>query len=332
MTHTGEFRLGFLPLTDAAPLIVADRLGLFAAEGLNVVLEQEASWATLRDRLTAGLVDGAHMLSQVVVAARLGLGGFQADLIAPLALNVNGAGVTLSAALLEEVGDAPVSAAPLAGLMARRGRPLIFGVVFPYSTHTYLLRTWLDQCGIDPERDVQLKVAPPSAMVERMQAGELDGFCVGAPWNALAEVRRLGRTVVRSGALDFAGPDKVFAVGEDWATRNGEALLAMLRAMKAAALWCDAAANREALVALLSEPGAVGADPSAILRDLTLPSATERLLFAEGGVCRPDSTHPGRILAQMQRWGQAATELSPAALTAVYRPDLFDQANGLPSP
>ena len=331
MTVAGEFRLGFLALSDAAPLIVADRLGLFAAEGLNVVLERDVSWATLRDRLVAGLLDGAHMLAQVLVAARLGLGGVRADLIAPMALNINGAGVTLCDALIRELGDGSPSAAPLAGLVARRARPLTFGVVFPYSIHAYLLRDWLQRGGVDPDRDVQLKVAPPTAMVERMRMGELDGFCVGAPWNAVAEAAGLGRTVARSGALDPGGPDKVFAVGEAWAERNAKALDAMLRAIKAAALWCDEAANRTELAVLLSRADAVGVDTQAILLDLASPSDADRLLFAEGGVGRPDKAHAARILADMQRWGQAPAALPAATLADIYRPDLFDQASALPS-
>ncbi|MHB8284712.1 MAG: ABC transporter substrate-binding protein, partial [Caulobacteraceae bacterium] len=161
MSFSGEFRLGFLALTDAAPLIVADRLGLFAEQGLRVSLHREASWATLRDKLAAGLVDGAHMLAHVAVAARLGVGGVQADMIAPLALNVNGAGVTLSIDLLDRIGaGASPMAHALAELVAERRRdgsaPLTFGVVFSFSTHAYLLREWLVQGGIDPDRDVRL--------------------------------------------------------------------------------------------------------------------------------------------------------------------------------
>ena len=324
MTFAGEFRFGFIALTDAAPLIVADRLGFFAEAGLNVVLEREASWATARDKLAAGLLDGAHMLAQIVVAARLGLGGVQADLIAPLALNVNGAGVTLSKDLLDRIGErtAP-TAEPIAGLLrSSDASALTFGVVFPFSTHAYLLRSWLEQGGVDPDRNVRLVVLPPTAMVERMRAGELDGFCVGAPWNAVAEAEGLGRMVADSGRLDPGGPDKVFAVEEGWALRNPDALQAALRALRRAALWADDEANRAALIRLLAAPDALDADSRAIARALS----AGRIRFAADGAGRPNPDHAGRILAQMQRWRQIDPDTDPARLFPIYRPDLFDQA------
>ena len=328
MTFEGEFRFGFLALTDAAPLIAADRLGLFAAQGLKVALVREASWATARDRLAAGLLDGAHMLAQIAVAARLGLGGVQADLVAPMALNVHGAAITLSHALLErlEPGEMQTAVAIARLLQTQGAAPLTFGVVFAVSTHAYLLRDWLARAGIDPDTDVRLTVLPPTAMVERMRAGELDGFCVGAPWNAVAQAEGLGRIVAHSGELDPSGPDKVFSVGEAWAARNPAALQAALHALKLAALWCDQAANRKALVGMLAAPDALDAAPEAIALALSARELAERLIFAEGGVGRPNPGHAGRILSQMQRWGQVGGDIDPGRLSAIYRPDLFDRA------
>ncbi len=331
MSFSGEFRLGFLALTDAAPLIVADRMGLFAEHGLRVSLHREVSWATLRDKLTAGLFDGAHMLAQIAVAARVGAGGVQADLIAPLALNANGAGVTLSMALLHQIGaDSVPDAQPLAEVASRRRKvgapPLTFGIVFTFSTHAYLLRDWLVRGGVDPDRDVSLRVLPPTAMVERMQAGELDGFCVGAPWNAVAQAQGAGRLVARASILDPSGPDKVFAVDQAWAARNPEPLQAMLRALKLAALWADDQDHRQALLSLLAEPQAVGAPAEIIAKGLARPGAQGGVIFAAGGIGRPDPAHAAQILVQLRRWGQIDATAGGGA-SSVYRPDLFDQAS-----
>lgn len=331
MSFSGEFRLGFLALTDAAPLLVADRLGLFAEQGLRVSLHREVSWATLRDKLAAGLFDGAHMLAHIAVAARLGVGGVQADMIAPLALNVNGAGITLSASLLDRMGaDNPTMPHALAEIVAERrldgSAPLKLGVVFSFSTHAYLLRDWLIQGGVDPDQDVRLRVLPPTAMVEGMRAGELDGFCVGAPWNAVAEHEGVGRLVARASVLGPGAPDKVFAVDQAWAQRNPEPLFAMLRALGMAALWADEPAHRPDLLGLLAAHDAIGVKAEVIARGLARPGGKGGVSFASGGLNRPNPAHATHILAQLQRWGQIDGVREEPALQ-VYRPDLYDNAS-----
>jgi two-component system, oxyanion-binding sensor len=330
MSVAGEFRLGYLALTDAAPLLVADRLGLFAAEGLTVQLSREASWATLRDRLAAGLLDGAHMLAALGLATRLGLGGGPAaDLIAPLALNAHGAAVTLSpdlaALVLEGAGEDAPSAAPLRAMVRARRQvgapPLSLGVVYPISTHAHLLRDWLAAGGVEPDADVRLRVLPPTDMVAALQRGWLDGFCVGAPWSAVAENLGAGRRVLDIGQLAPFGPDKVFAVSEAWAARNPAPLQALLRALVRAARWADTPANRAELISLLH--AVTGAPKDALAADLDAADPRRRLVFAANGVSRPDPAHMAQLVASLRRWNG----LDPAqSATGFYRPDLHDQA------
>ncbi|HKT54029.1 MAG TPA: CmpA/NrtA family ABC transporter substrate-binding protein, partial [Caulobacteraceae bacterium] len=192
-----NLKLGFIALTDCAPLIVAQEKGFFVDEGLDVVLSREASWANVRDRLSAGLIDGAHMLGPMAVAQSLGLGGGGPAVSVPLALSMNGSAITISKPLAEalRILDAfgmagrPRTAHGLKLLVDRRRAkgqpPLTFAVVFPYSIHNYQLRYWLAAGGVNPDRDVRLVVTPPTRLVERMAAGEIDGFCVTAPWNSL---------------------------------------------------------------------------------------------------------------------------------------------------
>jgi len=321
-----ELRLGFVPLNDAAPLVVAREKGFFRAEGLGVELSREVSWATIRDKVAAGALDAAHMLSPIPIACTLGLGGEPQPMIAPLALNLNGSAVTLARRLL----PAPVAAArdaatALAAVIAARraagAPPPTFAVVFPYSMHNYLLRYWLANAGIDPEQDVRITVAPPSRMAGKLAAGELDGFCAGQPWNTLAVDQGVGVIATRASETWRDGPEKVLGVTTAWAERRPEALQALLRAVLRAAAWADAPDNRRELAQILSQPQYVGVDGRLI--EASLPETA----FHRGGANAPLPAHAGWALSQMVRWGQAPGGLDIAAVARrVYRPDLYDEA------
>jgi ABC-type nitrate/sulfonate/bicarbonate transport system substrate-binding protein len=329
---SSDLKLGFIPLNDCAPLAVADAQGFFRAEGLSVTLSREASWATIRDKVAVGALDGGHMLAPMVLAAGLGLGGAGARLIAPLAMNLNGSAITLAAAHAAELrrldpeGAAARTARPLARLIeARRGQgaPLLtFAAVFPYSMHNYALRYWLAEAGIDPDRDVRLVTAPPPRMAEQLRSGLIDGFCVGAPWNAQAEADGTGEIVAWAADVWQAGPDKVLGVAEDWAEREPATLQALLRALLRAAQWSDAPENRPALAALLARPDYVGAPSEVIARTLT--DAPEGLIYHRYAANFPWRSHASWFYAQMLRWGQIAPSVE-GSVTArrVYRPDLY---------
>ncbi|MEH0196114.1 CmpA/NrtA family ABC transporter substrate-binding protein [Caulobacter sp. CCNWLY153] len=339
MSGLADLKLGFIPLTDCAPLVVARSMGFFAEEGLDVSLSREASWATIRDKVAVGALDGAHMLAPMALAAAAGAsGGLTLDvgpsLIAPMALNRNGSAITVSKALAEAMraadpqamAEQPVSARALAKVIGERAgqgaAPLTFAVVFPYSMHNYELRYWLAQAGIDPDRDVRLVVTPPPRMVEQMRAGEIDGFCVGAPWNAVAEREGLGEIVITASTFWPGGPDKVFGVTEAWAHHYPDELRAALRALIRASAWADDAVNREDLIALLARPEHVGVAPEALARALT-----DEIVFHRDGAGVPRREHALWFLSQMMRWGQvsAGADLEAAA-DAVYRPDMFRAA------
>ena len=328
-----DLRLGFIPLTDCAPLVVARWLGLFAEEGLQVELSREAAWATIRDKVAVGALDGAHMLAPMALAAGLST-DVAKPMIAPLALNANGSAITVSVALaraLEEVDPAamaarPVTAAPLKRLVDRRrseGAPLLtFAVVFPYSMHNYALRYWLAQAGVDPDRDVRLVVTPPPRMVEQLAAGAIDGFCVGAPWNAVAAAQGVGEILMKASQFWPGGPDKVFGVTADWALGHGDELRAALRALIRAAAWADDPANHGELVTLLARPEHVGADPAAIARALE-----GEIVFHRDAAGLPRRDHALWFLSQMARWGQVSADLDLEAVAdQVYRADLFRAA------
>ncbi|MCE3288040.1 MAG: thiamine biosynthesis protein [Caulobacter sp.] len=309
--------LGFIPLTDCAPLLVAARKGFFAAEGLEVSLSREASWATVRDKVAFGALDGAHMLGPMVLAAALGLGGEPAPLVAPMALNRNGGGVVLSTRLMEQAA----AFGSLKAALVARPEPATFAVVFPFSIHAYALRGWLQGQGIAPDIDARIVVTPPPRTAEDLAADRIDGFCAGGPWPMVATRAGAGRLLATTAGLYPGAPDKVLGLSPGFAERQPLALSALLRALAAAGRWADEAANRAELIALLAEPGAVGAPPEAIAA-----AFDHQLIFqADGaGVLNPADGH--WILSQMQRWGQAPADLDPARVDAVFRPDLLQQA------
>lgn len=311
--------LGFIPLTDCAPLIVARNRGFFAAEGLDVGLSREASWATIRDKVAYGALDGAHMLGAMALAATIEATREPEAMVAPMALNRNGAGLTLSRDLAAEIG----ATGSVGETLRRRGAPPVFAVVYPFSIHNYLLRTWLAEAGLDPERDVRIVVTPPQRMVEQLADGRIDGFCAGAPWNTVAVEAGAGEMLATSKGLLPGAPDKVLGLSEAWARRRPDTVSALLRALARAGEWADAPENREALVALLAAEDAVGAAPSAIA------AALEReIVFQRDGAAVPTREDALWILGQMQRWGQAPADLDPAVGERVFRADLLRAALG----
>ncbi len=330
---TSRLTLGFIPLTDAAPLLVAQANGYFAAEGLDVSLSREASWATVRDKVAVGALDAAHMLAPMALAATAGVGGSPAagaSVIAPLALAVNGAAITLSDRLIRALGDdagSPLTAAAGVAQLVAEGRaagrqPMTFAVVFPQSMHNYLLRYWLAGAGVDPDRDVRIIVIPPSRMVEQLGQGEVDGVCVGAPWNTVAVRAGLGRIILRTSTFWPSGPDKVLGVTEAVAGADPVRLQALLRALVRAQAWADAPQNRADLITLLADPAHVGAEPEAIAAALA-----DELVFHAAAAAVPRLEHARWLLGQMRRWNQISPTLDQAGLAArVYRPDLALEA------
>lgn len=328
-------RLGFVPLNDAAPLVVAREKGFFAAEGLDVELSREASWATVRDKVAVGALDGAHMLAPMAIAASLGVGGERAPMVAPLSLNLSGSAFTVSKSLAQalKVLDPQASSAgssrPLAELVkARRelgSAPLTFAVVFPFSTHNYQLRYWLADAGIDPDRDVRLVVVPPPRTAEQLRSGLIDGFCVGAPWGVQAVAQGAGEILAYCSDVWRAAPDKVLGVSQAWADRNPETLQAVLRAVLRAATWADTPANRPELAEMLARPEYIGVPVEVVAKLLT--DDPQGLIYHRYAAAFPWRSHAVWFLSQMVRWGQApaSPELVGAA-REVYRPELYRTA------
>lgn len=348
---TGPLRIGFIPLVDAAALIVAVDKGFAASEGLDVTLVREVSWSNIRDKLNIGLFDAAHLLAPVAIASSLGFGHVKVPIAAPFNLGLNGNAITVSpalhAAIMSEIDgdrfDPMATALALARVVAKRRKsgaePLTFGMTFPFSTHNYQLRFWMAAGGVDPDEDVRLVVLPPPYMVDSLVNGHVDAFCVGAPWNSVAVDLGVGHILHFVSDILVRAAEKLLAVRQNWSEKNPEVVAALIRAAFRAAEFIEQPQNRAEAARILAQPERIGVDANVIQRTLdgrlkispdgTMRESNRYLLVGREAAARPDPMQAAWLYAQMVRWGQAS--ISPEALAtakAVFRPDLYDAALG----
>jgi two-component system, oxyanion-binding sensor len=348
---TTPLHIGFIPLVDAAALILAVDKGFCAEEGLDVALVREVSWSNVRDKLNIGLFDAAHLLAPVAIASSLGLGHVKVPITAPFNLGINGNAITVSpalyAALLAEIDgdrfDPLATARALARVVAKRRKagaePLTFGMTFPFSTHNYQLRFWMAAGGVDPDEDVHLVVLPPPYMVDSLANGHVDAFCVGAPWNSVAVDRGVGHILHFVSDILVRAAEKVLAIRQSWSEKNPDLVASLVRAATRAAEFIEQPANRAEAASILAKPERIGVDAEVIQRTLDgrlkiSPDGAAResaryLLVGREAATRPDPVQAAWLYAQMARWGQTA--VGPEALKtamAVFRPDLYDAALG----
>ncbi|HVU36500.1 MAG TPA: CmpA/NrtA family ABC transporter substrate-binding protein [Opitutaceae bacterium] len=249
-THR-TLRIGFVALTDAAPLAVAEVQGFFAAHGLQVELHREIGWATIRDKIIYGELDAAQAPAPMLWSAQLGLNCPPCDVVTALVLNRHGNALTIANSLLKPGARDDGSLRELARL--RHRTPLTLGVVFPFSSHNLLLRSWLRSIDLDPDRDVRIAVVPPGQVFRNLAAGTIDGFCAGEPWNSLAVRENLGWCRLCSAVQQPGHIEKVLMVTRRFAeTRSGEHE-ALVAALAEACAWCDEPANRAPLAHLLAQ-------------------------------------------------------------------------------
>ena len=291
-----ELKLGFIKLTDMAPLAVAYELGYFEDEGLFVTLEPQANWKVLLDRVITGELDGAHMLAGQPLGATIGF-GTQAHVVTAFSMDLNGNGITVSndvwAEMKKHVSTGadgkpvhPIGASALKPVIEQyraTGKPFTMGMVFPVSTHNYELRYWLAAGGLHPgyyapndvtgqlRADVLLSVTPPPQMPATLEAGTIYGYSVGEPWNQQAVIKGIGVPVITDYEIWKNNPEKVLGVTKKWADENPNTHVALVKALIRAAIWLDADdnANRAQAVKMLSRSEYVGADEHVIANSMT---------------------------------------------------------------
>lgn len=342
-------RVGFIPLIDCASILVAADRGFAKAEGLTLDLVREVSWSNVRDKLNLGFFDAAHLLAPVPLASSLGLGHVRMPIAVPFTLNMNGNAITISPSLYSEIKarldgpetDPMATAKALARVIADRkangAEPPMFGMTFPYSTHNYQLRFWMAAGGVDPDEDVRLVVLPPPYMVESLASGQVEGFCVGAPWNSVAVDRGIGRILHFVSDIQPRAAEKVVGVRAAWAAENKDIVTALVKALRRAAAFIEEPAHHEEVAAILARPDRIGVDAEVNLRTLQgrlkiAPDGTQRttdryILFAREAAARPDPVQAAWLYAQMVRWRQTKfSEESLALAVSAFRSDLYDAA------
>lgn len=254
-------RIGFIGLNDCAPLVAAQEFGFFNRHGLKVSLRREVGWAAIRDKVLFGELDAAHAPAGMVLAATEGLGSAADNCLTALVLNLHGNAIVLSQRLRRsDVEDGH----SLREHIRRKREVLTFGVVYQWSSHHVLLRQWLVEHGISPDRDVRIVVVPPSQVLSHMRAGHIDGYCVGEPWASLAVHQRSGWVVARSEDLAPGHPEKVLMVRQTYAERSREEHLAIVAALLEACAFCNQPENREQLIDLLARREYTGAPVEAL--------------------------------------------------------------------
>ncbi len=348
-------RIGFLPLVDAALPILARELGFAEEEGLALDLIRDMSWATVLDRLLYGHSDAAHLVAPLAIATSLGLGRPPVSLSVPFVLGLNGNAVTLRAELAAQVTTIGFSSdikqvgqkfAAVALAKKAVGKPLRLGVVHRYSSHNYMLRYWLTGSGLDPNKDVEIVTIAPPFSADALEAGEVDGICVGAPWNSVAVERGVGVVIATTSQIWRRGVEKVLAMKTARMEGEPELTQPLVRAMYKAGVAFVDKERVDQITEILARAEYLDGSAAAIKRVVQ-----DQVLFAKGAdpVHVPDFMFQHReaanfpwvsqaawLYSQMCAAGHAVPD-SPDYESAqgVFRPDIYRAAlrpMGVPLP
>lgn len=359
-----QLTFGFIKLTDMAPLAIAKELGYFKDEGLYVTLEAQANWKNILDRVLDGELDGAHMLAGQPIAAGAGFGR-QGDLVTPFSMDLNGNAITVSntvwdamKAHIKKGPDGkpihPISAEallPVIDSYKKNGKQFKMGMVFPVSTHNYELRYWLAAAGINPGQytadnamgqvgaEALLSVTPPPQMPATLEAGTIDGYCVGEPWNQQAVFKGIGVPIVTNYEIWKNNPEKVFAMRKEFVDMYPNTAKAITKALIRAGKWLDDQANRPTAVGILSRQEYVGADSIVIANSMIgtfeFEKGDKRSLPDFNVFFKHNATYPFYsdgvwFLTQMRRWGQIAdakpAEWYESTIKKIYIPSVWEAA------
>ncbi|MDB5614406.1 MAG: nitrate transporter [Devosia sp.] len=341
---TTRLTAGFLPLFDSALLVLARERGFAEAEGLDINLVRETSWANIRDRAAIGHFEIAQMLAPMPLAASLGLTPIPTPMITPLVLGLGNNCVTVSdtlwQAMLAEGAPGNLVAGPtglaLARVVAASPRKLRFGVVHQTSSHNYELRYWLAASGVHPDRDVEIVVLPPPLLPDALGAGVIDGYCVGEPWNSVGVATKGAHIATVKASIWQSSPDKVIGMRASWAEQHPELVSGVIRAIYHAGAWCADPANHDEAARIMAGPAYLDQPVSLVRRALS------GMLDTGAGVSQtvpgffiphasaanfPWQSHALWYYSQMVRWGELKPSPQAAAIAAAsFRPDLYRAA------
>ncbi len=344
--ETTDVDLGFIALTDAAPLIIAKEKGFFAKQGMTgVELKKQTSWAVTRDNLelggAKGGIDGAHILSPMpylLTTGAISKSKQPVPMVILARLNTQGQAISGSKEFLDE--KLKVKAANLEATVEKKnksGDKFKAAVTFPGGTHDLWMRYWLAANGVDPNKEADLVVVPPPQMVANMQSGTMDVFCVGEPWNERLVNKKLGYTITQTGEIWKEHPEKAFSMRADWVKKNPNAALRLLMAVQQAQKWADDPANTKELATILAEDKYVKATVDDLLPRLQgtvdygdgrkVTNSPYKMKFWGNNASFPYKSHDTWFVTEDIRWGYLPKGTNIKALVnQVNRADLWRAA------
>lgn len=341
--ETKTAKLGFIALTDAAPVIIAKELGFFAKHGMpDVIVAKQASWGATRDNLVlgsgAGGIDGAHILTPMPYLMSLGVNSAPVAMSILARLNTNGQAISVEKIYLG--AKAAMNSAALKPIIAEKkakGDKINMAMTFPGGTHDLWLRYWLAAGGIDPDKDVDLITIPPPQMVANMKANTMEAFCVGEPWNGQLVNQGIGYTAVSTGQMWMNHPEKSLGMRSDWVAKNPNAAIALTAAVIEAQRWCDNPANTAKLAEIIAGRDYLKCEVGEIFNRLAgnftfgdgrvIKNAPFKMKFFAGNASFPFKSHDLWFLTENQRWGKLPKSLNTNGIIAkVNRADIWRAA------
>jgi nitrate/nitrite transport system substrate-binding protein len=329
-----EVRIGFIPLTDCASVVMAAVNKFDEKYGLRIVPSKEASWAAVRDKLVNGELDAAHVLYGLIYGLHLGISGPKKDMAVLMTINHNGQAISLSKRL---AAQGAVDGAGLKRLMERDKRDYTFAHTFPTGTHAMWLYYWLAANGINPMSDAKVITVPPPQMVANMRVGNMDGFCVGEPWNHRAIADGIGITAATSQDIWKDHPEKVLGTTAEFVTKYPNTSRAMIAAVLEASRWIDAGPqNRLKMAETIADKAYVNTSVDVIKQRIlgryqnglgrTWDDPNHMKFFADGAVNFPYLSDGMWFLTQHRRWGLLRQDVDYVAVaTQINQIELYKQ-------
>ena len=332
-------RLGFIPLTDCSPIVMAKELGLFKKYGVEVVVTKESSWANVRDKILTGELDGAHCLYSMPFSVYTGVGGKAgSEMKIAMMLNVNGQAITLSKDFCGKVGFKQMNkVTPVVAAKLKAEKEVTFAMTFPGGTHDLWLRNWMSIAGLN-QKAVKIITIPPPQMVANMKVGNMDGFCVGEPWGGVAVKQGIGFTQVASQDIWRDHPEKALVVNKDFSAKRKADLVKVMKAVMEACIWLDNPVNRKKAAAIIGRAPYVNAPADVIENRLmgnydlgcnqgTQVYAKDYMLFHKGGMVNfPRKSHAIWAMAQFVRFGYLKEAPNYAAIAdKLILQDLYEE-------
>jgi len=335
--ETSKMKFGIIALTDCSPIVIAHEKGLFKKYGIEATVSKGANWAAIRDSLSAGDIQGTHMLLGMPIASTMGLlGSPKKPMIIPWILNRNGQSISLKNGFKGKVQADPKALKPFVDKAKSLGEPLTFAMTFPPGTHAMWTRYYLGAGGINPDKDVSLIVIPPPQMVANMKIGKMDGFCVGEPWNARLITDGIGYTGLNTQDIWKDHPEKVCAFTADFADKNPKTVKAALKALHEASVWLDKLDNRAEQSEIVSKPTYINCPKETILPrllgDYDFGDGRKikdkyYMIYSDRNCNYPQAKYAVWWLSQFRRWGMVTGAPDYAGVAkSVMRGDIYEQA------